>query len=267
MGHKQLANRKRKHQAKAAAKQAALKINEEIGLEGAPIMEPEIILKDKNTRRKMRRWGFDVFITRDIPVQDAPTKVDAPTATFTAAGETAPGTVAVIPSNDEVIVSETNTTDETPRTVRRTYKVRSSTMVIGSLKAAHRGAEEVEQDLRRSGQAASFIALRVVPVPYETVSTETYNQMLGYQEMANILNRAYELVLEDYTSGKPVASADMGESKQAYYKRAVDELKPKPQAGELTVPAEQVPPPDGSIDMAALKAAGSDSGEADATHA
>jgi hypothetical protein len=129
------------------------------------------------------------------------------------------------------------------------------------------------EELKRSNKTcvvpdkpASFIALRVVPVPYETVSTETYNQMLGYQEMANILNRAYELVLEDYTSGKPVASADMGESKHAYYKRAVDELKPKPQAGELTVPAEQVPPPDGSIDMAALKAAGNE-GEADAANA
>ncbi len=187
MGYRQKATKKRKF-AEKRQRQAAMQSE---GLEQG-MLGPEVILHTKTSRQKSRRWGFDVFITKDI-------------------------TGSVDPDLSDPVPSEGT---------KQTYRFASQSMLIGSMSQAKAAAIEIQEDLLKSRQHGGDV-IRVIPVPYETISPSIQNQLDGLNDMTRLLNLAYELVVEDFINGKSPASLDIGEAKRAYYAKAVEILKPK----------------------------------------
>jgi hypothetical protein len=214
MGYRQKATKKRKFAEKRLRNEAA----KAEGLEQA-IPTPEVLLSSKTTRQKPRRWGFDVYITREVPDGTPEEPVTPPEA---GADETS--AYAGVEGKPPAAPRKT-----------QTYRFQSQSMLVGNMGQARAAAREIQEDLLKSRQHGGDI-IKVVPVPHETVSHEIQNQMQGLNDMSNLLNLAYELVVEDYINGKTPASLDIGELKQLYYSRSIARLKPKP-AGTETEPA------------------------------
>lgn len=128
------------------------------------------VLKSKESRQKVRRWTFEADIQIVLPAREA---VD-----------------------DQPTVAE----QVMPM---RTMKLNG--LHYGTAKEARGAALEQQHALRGTNDMFKRAILRVRTIPHETVSEETMRQMLGYRDMAGLLDRALELAIveaQDIVKGK-----------------------------------------------------------------
>lgn len=118
------------------------------------------VLKSKESRQKVRRWTFEADIQIVLPAREA---VD-----------------------DQPAVAE----QVMPM---RTMKLNG--LHYGTAKEARGAALEQQHALRGTNDMFKRAILHVRTIPHETVSEETMRQMLGYRDMAGLLDRALELAI------------------------------------------------------------------------
>ncbi len=141
----------------------------------------------------------------------------------------------------------------------RTLKL--SAISYGSVRDVRVDCKQHELYLKASNKMFETAKVRVRAVPHETISQETMRQIIGYRDMAAILDRALDrAILEaaDVVLGKSVGSqfiempareADgdkpavlavtLRDIKESFYRRALEELTPKQEQQQDPVVKEE----------------------------
>lgn len=168
------------------------------------------VLHSKESKQKNRRWTFEADVIMTVPGQ----------------------------KNEE-----TGEVSEPVVLPMRTMKMDS---------AAYCTVKEVKQDcasheayLRSMNGFMKTAQIHVRAIPHETVSNVTMRQLMGYRDMAGVLDRALELAIteaQDVVIGKTVgtqftevaaneesgaAARTLSGIKEDFYKRAMEILRPR----------------------------------------
>lgn len=118
------------------------------------------VLRSSESRAKVRRWSFEADIEIVLPAQ---------------------------PASDD--------TPGIPEQVLPKRSMKLSGVHYGTAKEARQAALENQHHLREVNDMFKRSRLNVRAIPHETVSNETMRQMLGYRDMAGLLDRALELCI------------------------------------------------------------------------
>lgn len=206
----------RKRAEKLAAKQEFVK-----QLDGTEV------LKTKESRAKKRRWSFEADIEIVFP---APKNKDGSPK-----------------------LGEDGEPIKAPMGMKRTMRLEP--VSYSTAKEAIDDCKRHEMYLREANALFAKSNITVRAIPHETVSNETIRQLTGYRDMAMILDKALDMAIREageVVAGKAIGSqfvempavpgmpavgdapavADVPAKtvaiiKEEFYKRALDELKPK----------------------------------------
>jgi hypothetical protein len=212
-------------------------------------------IKSRESRRKLRRWSFIAIVTHPpVDKEGKPVMI-----VNEKTGESSPA-----PTPDPV------TRVQRGRKVKDIFngpmfELRSIT--VGASGDANNAALSIQREMReqllKDNAGAKVV---VVPVPHETVSPAMLQQVQGLKDHNDILQLAFELAVRETLD--PEITADMEnydqsvkESKDKFYKQAMDRLRPPKTQEERLAELESEPVPgSGDVD------AGQPTGESSADH-
>jgi hypothetical protein len=175
-------------------------------------MEHTHILKTKASRRKGRRWTFIAVVTQ-IP-KDAEGK--------NLEGQEAP---------EPVVYKQRG---RKSKAVFNGPIFRLNSVTMGNSESARADAVSIEESMSNEIHKVSpGNKVKVMPVPHETVSEDTINQLQGMKDFSDILGLAFDKAVRELVDTSFVSGAGedyeltLRKEKERIYTASVNELRPR----------------------------------------